>query len=332
MRSGEWTPRLLLRQTIISFVLSALRDRLLPLHQSVSCSTPSLYSDETHSCVVMMIELYFAAHSWVSGVNISGLSARPWRALAFSVLTLEVMLPFLMCRGVRVRKSRIQLKRGVQQTRLSYESLWDVIVRVRWVGNDFLTVTQGRAKSEVQLIHGWSGYPSWLCLVHGIGDCPVGLLRGHGFQTHHACWHPVWAQIEVLCFLRVCPGWGMATGQCVPHDNTHCRSIELDTTDGEIGTLMLPWYMWQVQGTCRGWWVMQSVSSLLQAPDSHGLFLHLNEEMQLFTSDVFSPEKAHFWCTVQSHKKLYSWTNPGDGGHPGLKKNMSCGWVKSCIN
>lgn len=52
----------------------------------------SLYADKTHSCGMRMIKLYFAAYLWVSGVNISGLSARPWRELAFGVLMLEVML------------------------------------------------------------------------------------------------------------------------------------------------------------------------------------------------------------------------------------------------
>lgn len=74
--------------TIIVFTVSTWRDRLLPLHQSASCSISSLYADSSlllmrlatvvsSANFVVRFELRFAAQSRVRIINSSRFSTRP---------------------------------------------------------------------------------------------------------------------------------------------------------------------------------------------------------------------------------------------------------------
>lgn len=65
MCSGEWSTRVLLKSTINSLVSSTLRDRLLCLHQSVSCSISSLLLH----CCWRDPQLYCLQQTWWCYLN-----------------------------------------------------------------------------------------------------------------------------------------------------------------------------------------------------------------------------------------------------------------------
>src|SRR4029434_6274585 len=66
----------------------------------------------------MMLELCVAIQSCVYREYRRGLSTQPWGAPVLGVSEMEVWLPILTTWGLLVRKSRIQLHRGVLRPRL----------------------------------------------------------------------------------------------------------------------------------------------------------------------------------------------------------------------
>ena len=78
MSSGSWSLCDLRKSTTISLVLSKFRDRLLILHQVISCSNSSLYDDSSFLSMrptvplpnlMMWFDLCSAVQSWVRSVT-----------------------------------------------------------------------------------------------------------------------------------------------------------------------------------------------------------------------------------------------------------------------
>lgn len=96
-----------------SLVLKTLRDRLLVVHQLLSCTTSSRWrallsllikptSVASSANLMMWFHLWAATQSWVTSLNSRGLNTPPWGA---------PVSPILTAWGLPTRKFRIQLQR-----------------------------------------------------------------------------------------------------------------------------------------------------------------------------------------------------------------------------
>ena len=123
MFSGSWSLCAFRKSTTISLVLSIFRDRLLTLHQVISCSTSSLYDDSSFllmrpttvvssANLMMWFESWSAMQSWVRSANSSGLISQPWGAPVLSMVVREVLFPIRTVWGLAIRKSISQVTKA----------------------------------------------------------------------------------------------------------------------------------------------------------------------------------------------------------------------------